>query len=148
LNQLAPILKAGRERNDWTQDYVADAAEIERKTYSTYENGKREPKFEVLIKLIKILGVTKEITALFSEQNVPCETDGIQVNSAHPGGFHPVNLEDVAQGLLALHGAVQKIAGKTAPLNPVVSAGKAAKEIRKDILDDKGKSRKAKIKKP
>lgn len=43
-----------REDKGWTQQYVADLLYINRRTYSSYETGKRTMSPDILIKLSKI----------------------------------------------------------------------------------------------
>lgn len=59
-----------REDNDWTQQYVADYLNINRRTYSAYETGVNSMTPETLIQLAELyntsvdylLGLTKERT--------------------------------------------------------------------------------------
>ena len=54
-----------------TQEQVAEAVGIERKTYSTYETNRSEPKLELLKKIIRFVDMGPEFYTFFMEQNVP-----------------------------------------------------------------------------
>ena len=60
LNEVTAMLKLKeiRSQRAITQQIVADYLEISRQAYSNYENGKREPDFETLLKLGEFFGVT------------------------------------------------------------------------------------------
>ena len=49
-----------RRQKGFTQEQMAKLLNIERSCYSNYENGYRNPSFENVLKLKKILGVTDD----------------------------------------------------------------------------------------
>lgn len=55
---LGNLLKIYRKNSLLTQQQVADALNINRTTYTYYENGITEPSIDTLHKLIKILGIS------------------------------------------------------------------------------------------
>lgn len=65
-------LKDLREDRDLTQDQLVEILDMHKTTYTNYEQGKREPPFELIIKLAVfydvsidyIAGLTNEPTAL------------------------------------------------------------------------------------
>lgn len=80
MNQFCLILKTAREAKGLSQKDLADNINIERNTYSTYETGKREPKLEILAKLVKELNIGQQLINLWMGQNVPIEINsGISV---------------------------------------------------------------------
>ena len=56
--ELGIKLKQYRERKGLTMRQVADELGVTESCYCLYENGKRKPSFEVLVKLAKIYGCT------------------------------------------------------------------------------------------
>lgn len=55
-----PRLHDCREDKDLTQKEVAAYLEIDQRTYSTYETGKRKIPVDLLIKLAKLYGVSTD----------------------------------------------------------------------------------------
>ncbi len=55
---LGERLKRLRLENNFTQKHVADALNIDRSTYTYYENGKTEPNYTSTIKLARIFNVS------------------------------------------------------------------------------------------
>lgn len=51
-------LKALREKNNLTQQQMSDIFGIQRPTYSRYENGERQPDFDLLIAISKYFNVS------------------------------------------------------------------------------------------
>lgn len=51
-------LKKLREERKLTQQNMADMLQIQRPTYSRYENGEREPDFETVLKMSDVLEVS------------------------------------------------------------------------------------------
>ena len=49
-----------RKKRGFTQEQVARLLKIERSCYSNYENGYRNPSFENILDLKKVLGVTDD----------------------------------------------------------------------------------------
>ncbi len=59
-NNLGLRLLGLREKMGESQDQVAEAVDISRVAYTRYENGTREPKASIAIKLAKHFGITVE----------------------------------------------------------------------------------------
>ena len=57
-NVFPERLKEMRQKSGLTQQEVADLININRGSYSNWENGKREPNFDNLIKLAELLNVS------------------------------------------------------------------------------------------
>ena len=53
-------LKILREKNNLTQQQMADLFGIQRPTYTRYEKGERQPDFDLLIKIASYFGVTTD----------------------------------------------------------------------------------------
>ena len=53
-------LKNAREKNNFTQKYVAEAIGVAKSTYSLYESGGREPNVPTIKKLANLLGVSTD----------------------------------------------------------------------------------------
>ena len=51
-------LKTLRKKKGLTQQNIADLVHVNRVTYTNWENGKREPNFEIVIKLADLLEVS------------------------------------------------------------------------------------------
>ena len=51
-------IKQYRKKKRWTMRQVAEELGITESCYCLYENGKRKPSFDVLVKLAKIYGCT------------------------------------------------------------------------------------------
>lgn len=52
-----------REDNDLTQDELVKILKMHKTTYTNYEQGKREPPFELIIKLAKLYNVSIDYIA-------------------------------------------------------------------------------------
>ncbi|MDE6125303.1 MAG: helix-turn-helix domain-containing protein [Eubacterium sp.] len=52
-----------REDNDLTQDELVKILKMHKTTYTNYEQGKREPPFEFIIRLAKLYGVSTDYIA-------------------------------------------------------------------------------------
>lgn len=52
-----------REDNDLTQDQLVQILKMHKTTYTNYEQGKREPPFELIIKLAKLYDVSIDYIA-------------------------------------------------------------------------------------
>ena len=50
-------LRQERQKNGWTQQYVADKVGITKAALHNIEVGKRKPSYDVLVKLIEIFGI-------------------------------------------------------------------------------------------
>jgi transcriptional regulator with XRE-family HTH domain len=55
--EIGQVLKAYREKNNFTQEAVASFLGIKRELLSYYENNSREPSLEILEKLANLYGV-------------------------------------------------------------------------------------------
>lgn len=62
-----PRLRDLREDADLTQDELVKLLNMHKTTYTNYEQGKREPSFELIIKLAKIYNVSIDYIAGLSE---------------------------------------------------------------------------------
>lgn len=78
-------LRLYRKAKGITQQELANALNIDRSTYSFYEIGKARPKYEVLIAISKIFGVT--LDELLGKND-----DELKVSS--PKNFETPNLDD------------------------------------------------------
>ncbi|MBP3938136.1 MAG: helix-turn-helix transcriptional regulator [Clostridia bacterium] len=61
--QYYPRLRDLREDMDLTQDELVKKLEMHKTTYTNYEQGKREPPFELIIKLAKFYNVSIDYIA-------------------------------------------------------------------------------------
>ena len=61
--QYYPRLRDLREDNDLTQDELVSILKMHKTTYTNYEQGKREPPFELIIKLAKLYDVSIDYIA-------------------------------------------------------------------------------------
>lgn len=66
-------LKKIREAKNLTQQKIADMLNIQRPTYTRYENGEREPDFETVLKLSEILEVS--VDYLLGKTDIPTTLD-------------------------------------------------------------------------
>lgn len=63
-----------REDNDLTQDQLVQILKMHKTTYTNYEQGKREPPFELIIKLAKIYNVSIDYIAELTDTPKPFKT--------------------------------------------------------------------------
>lgn len=63
LMQYYPRLRDLREDADLTQDELVKILKMHKTTYTNYEQGKREPPFELIIKLAKFYNVSIDYIA-------------------------------------------------------------------------------------
>ena len=61
--QYYPRLRDLREDADLTQDELVKILKMHKTTYTNYEQGKREPPFELIIKLAKFYNVSIDYIA-------------------------------------------------------------------------------------
>ena len=61
--QYYPRLRDLREDMDLTQDQLVKILQMHKTTYTNYEQGKREPPFELIIKLAKFYNVSTDYIA-------------------------------------------------------------------------------------
>ena len=61
-------LKALRKKNNLTQQQMADIFSIQRPTYTRYENGERQPDFELLIQIAGYFGVSTDYLLGYEEK--------------------------------------------------------------------------------
>lgn len=64
-------IRSMREDNDFTQQKVADMLNINRRTYSAYENGVNSMTPETLIKLAEIYGTSVDYLLGLTEEKAP-----------------------------------------------------------------------------
>ncbi len=62
-----------REDKDWTQQHVADLLHMNRRTYGSYENGKRMFPPEVLAQLARLHGVSADYLLELTDDPAPRE---------------------------------------------------------------------------
>ena len=61
--QYYPRIRDLREDKDLTQDQLVSILKMHKTTYTNYEQGKREPPFELIIKLAKLYNVSIDYIA-------------------------------------------------------------------------------------
>lgn len=61
--QYYPRIRDLREDRDLTQDQLVKILKMHKTTYTNYEQGKREPPFEFIIKLAKLYDVSVDYIA-------------------------------------------------------------------------------------
>lgn len=61
--QYYPRMRDLREDMDLTQDQLVKILNMHKTTYTNYEQGKREPPFELIIKLAKLYNVSIDYIA-------------------------------------------------------------------------------------
>lgn len=66
-----PRLRDLREDMDLTQDQLVKILEMHKTTYTNYEQGKREPPFELVIKLAKLYNVSIDYIAGLTDNPKP-----------------------------------------------------------------------------
>lgn len=66
-----PRLRDLREDRDLTQDELVKILNMHKTTYTNYEQGKREPPFELIIKLAKFYNVTIDYIAGLTNNPAP-----------------------------------------------------------------------------
>lgn len=66
-----PRLRDLREDRDLTQDELVQILDMHKTTYTNYEQGKREPPFELIIKLAKFYNVTIDYIAGLTNNPTP-----------------------------------------------------------------------------
>ena len=64
-----------REDRDLTQDELVAILKMHKTTYTNYEQGKREPPFELIIKLAKLYNVSIDYIAGLTDTPVPLKND-------------------------------------------------------------------------
>lgn len=76
--RLSQRLKRLRNYNEFTQQQVADALNIDRSTYAYYETGKTEPNMETTIKLAKLfkVSISELLTGESDEPSAALEDSG------------------------------------------------------------------------
>ena len=60
---MYPRIRALREDHDLTQNELVRILDMHKTTYTNYEQGKREPPFELIIKLAKFYNVSTDYIA-------------------------------------------------------------------------------------
>lgn len=69
--QYYPRLRDLREDMDFTQDQLVKILNMHKTTYTNYEQGKREPPFELIIKLAKLYNVSIDYIAGIIDEPKP-----------------------------------------------------------------------------
>lgn len=69
--QYYPRLRDLREDMDYTQDQLVSLLKMHKTTYTNYEQGKREPPFELIIKLAKLYNVSIDYIAGITDDPKP-----------------------------------------------------------------------------
>lgn len=69
--QYYPRLRDLREDMDYTQDRLVKILNMHKTTYTNYEQGKREPPFELIIKLAKLYNVSIDYIAGIIDEPKP-----------------------------------------------------------------------------
>ena len=69
--ELADRLRELRQERGWTQGRVAERLGVTPSVISAYENGIRQPSYEVLIKLARLYGVTSDYLLGISGRRTP-----------------------------------------------------------------------------
>jgi transcriptional regulator with XRE-family HTH domain len=69
--QYYPRLRDLREDMDLTQDDLIKILKMHKTTYTNYEQGKREPPFELIIKLAKLYNVSIDYIAGLTNTKKP-----------------------------------------------------------------------------
>ena len=71
IMQYYPRLRDLREDMDLTQDDLIKILKMHKTTYTNYEQGKREPPFELIIKLAKLYNVSIDYIAGLTNTKKP-----------------------------------------------------------------------------
>lgn len=66
--QYYPRIRDLREDADLTQTQVAEILKMHKTTYTNYEQGKREPPFEFIIKIAKLYNVSIDYIANITDE--------------------------------------------------------------------------------
>lgn len=69
--QYYPRLRDLREDMDYTQDQLVKILNMHKTTYTNYEQGKREPPFELIIKLARLYNVSIDYIAGIIDEPKP-----------------------------------------------------------------------------
>lgn len=69
--QYYPRLRDLREDMDYTQNQLVSLLKMHKTTYTNYEQGKREPPFELIIKLAKLYNVSIDYIAGITDDPKP-----------------------------------------------------------------------------
>ena len=87
MSLFSDNLKKMREKRGYTHQELADLIGVNRVTYTNWENGNREPKFEKVIELAKVLKANTDYLLGFSEKNMFEMTDDELVMEDSPETF-------------------------------------------------------------
>ncbi|WP_339014155.1 helix-turn-helix transcriptional regulator [Lactococcus garvieae] len=87
MSSFSDNLKKMREKRGYTHKELADLVGVNRVTYTNWENGNREPKFDKVIELAKILKANTDYLLGFSEKNMFEMTDDELVIGEAPETF-------------------------------------------------------------
>lgn len=65
MKPFAINIKRKRKENSWSQREAADVVHINPSTWASYEEGRAEPSFEILMKICKAIGIPVEDVGAF-----------------------------------------------------------------------------------
>lgn len=100
LAQVGLRLKAARTSKGWTLDRLAAAANISASTLSRLESGKRQASLELLLPLIRKLGISLDDLLVEAPEDPRVRRTGWQ---AGPVRVHPLSEEDSAVHTYKMH---------------------------------------------
>ena len=95
--ELADRLRELRQERGWTQGRVAERLGVPPSVISAYENGIRQPSYEVLIKLARLYGVTSDYLLGISGRRTPDSQHLVSLDR-----LSPTNIALVSQLIRAL----------------------------------------------
>ena len=95
--ELADRLRELRQERGWTQGRVAERLGVTPSVISAYENGIRQPSYEVLIKLARLYGVTSDYLLGISGRRTPDSQHLVSLDR-----LSPTNIALVSQLIRAL----------------------------------------------
>lgn len=98
MNQFAKNLKELREKNNLTQEKLADMLGYERQTISLWETGNREPSIDVLLKIAGLFHISADCLLCDKETKGMIETGGLEEGPVSPDEKEiAANLQDVEE---------------------------------------------------
>ena len=95
--ELADRLRELRQERGWTQGRGAERLGVTPSVISAYENGIRQPSYEVLIKLARLYGVTSDYLLGISGRRTPDSQHLVSLDR-----LSPTNIALVSQLIRAL----------------------------------------------
>lgn len=135
MSLFSDNLKKMREKRGYTHQELADLVGVNRVTYTNWENGNREPKFEKVIELAKVLKANTDYLLGFSDKNMFEMTDDELVIVSSPEVFEDWKSEgkipEIAQQIRK--NAEEKMPHDVLWLKDIMKAKINAGETLKDI---------------